>query len=333
MFHAYAATEPGGELKSFEYDPGEMGANEVDVKIEYCGICHSDLSMLDNEWGMSAYPFVPGHEIIGTVEAVGDRVNHLQVGQRVGVGWFSATCMSCEWCMGGDHNLCANGQGTIIGRHGGFADQVRVDAAWAFPLPDDIEPAVAGPLLCAGITVFNPMMEFDVQSTDRVGVIGIGGLGHLALKFLDAWGCEVTAFSSSPDKEDEARSFGADHFVNSRDPQALESIAGSLDFLISTVNVSLDWPTYLNVLRPKGHFHLVGAVLEPLSVPVFSLLIGQKTMSASPTGSPNTMRTMLEFAARHNIEPVVESYPFEQVNEALDKLRNGKPRYRLVLTR
>jgi uncharacterized zinc-type alcohol dehydrogenase-like protein len=139
----------------------------------------------------------------------------------------------------------------------------------------------------------------------------------MALKFLNAWGCEVTAFSSSPDKEDEARSFGADHFVNSRDSKALEKSAGSLDFLISTVDVSLDWPAYLNVLRPRGHFHLVGAVLEPLSVPAFSLLLTQRTISGSPTGSPNTMRTMLEFAARHNIEPIVESYPLEQVNEAL----------------
>jgi uncharacterized zinc-type alcohol dehydrogenase-like protein len=333
MFHAYAATEPGGQLKPFEYDPGEMQSNDVDIKIEYCGICHSDLSMLDNEWGMSAYPFVPGHEIIGTVEAIGDQVSNLQVGQRVGVGWFSETCMSCEWCLGGDHNFCANQQGTILGRHGGFADRIRVNANWAFPLPAGIDPAVAGPLLCAGITVFNPMLQFDVKSTDRVGVIGIGGLGHLALRFLDAWGCDVTAFSSSADKEDEARGFGADHFVNSRDSEALKGIAGSLDYIICTVNASLDWPSYLNTLRPRGHLHLVGAVLEPLSIPFFSLLQGQKTISASPTGSPNTMREMLDFAARHKIEPAVESYSFDQVNEAMDKLRNGKPRYRLVLTR
>lgn len=162
MFHAYATTEPGGELKPLEYDLGEIGTNEVDVKVEYCGICHTDLSMLDNEWGMSAYPLVAGHEVIGTIEAVGDEVKHLQIGQRVGVGWFAQTCMSCEACLGGDQNLCASGQSTMVGRYGGFADQIRVDAAWAFPLPTGLEPAAAGPLLCAGITVFNPILEFGV---------------------------------------------------------------------------------------------------------------------------------------------------------------------------
>jgi uncharacterized zinc-type alcohol dehydrogenase-like protein len=179
--------------------------------------------------------------------------------------------------------------------------------------------------------VFNPIVQFDVKPTDRVGVIGIGGLGHMALKFLHAYGCEVTAFSSSLDKEAETRSLGADHYVNSRDSQALEKIAGSLDFILCTVNVSLDWPAYINVLRPKGRLHIVGAVMEPMGIPIFPLLVGQKSISGSPIGSPETIAKMLEFAARHNIEPVVELFPLTQVNEAIEKLRHGKPRYRLVL--
>lgn len=331
MFQVYAAEAAGKELKPVEYDPGLIGPDEVEVRVESCGICHSDLSMLNNDWGMTAYPFVPGHEVIGVVEAVGERVSHLQVGQRVGIGWFSKSCMVCEFCVGGDHNLCGSAQGIIVGRHGGFADRVRADAAWAVPIPSGLGPEAAGPLLCGGITVFNPILQYDVKPTHRVGVIGIGGLGHLALKFLDAWGCEVTAFSSSPHKEEEARGFGADHFVNSSDSQALEKISGSLDFIISTVNVTLDWPAYINALRPKGRLHVVGAVAEPLSLPVFPLLLGQKSVSGSPVGSPNAIATMLDFAERHKIEPVVETFAFAQVNEAMERLRQGKANYRLVL--
>lgn len=331
MFNAYAASGPGEALQPFQYDPGPLATDEVEVRVEYCGICHSDLSMLDNDWGMTSYPFVPGHEIIGTVSAVGERAAHFAVGQRVGIGWTARSCMTCEWCVGGDHNLCASVQGVIVGRHGGFADYVRADAAWAFPIPEGLSPRVVGPLLCGGVTVYNPIVQFDVKPSDRVGVIGIGGLGHMALKFLSAYGCEVTAFSSSADKKDEALSLGADHFINSREASALETVAGSLDFIISTVNVPLDWMAYMNVLRPKGRLHMVGMVLEPMELSVAVMMFGQKSLSASPTGSPATIHQMLEFAARHKIEPVVETFPLTEVNAALEKLRNGQPRYRLVL--
>jgi uncharacterized zinc-type alcohol dehydrogenase-like protein len=331
MFRAYAAKEAGKELIPFEYDPGQLEPDEIEVRIESCGICHSDLSMLNNDWAMTNYPFVPGHEVIGTVESVGERVSHIKIGQRVGIGWYSKSCMTCESCMTGDHHLCGSAQGIIVGRHGGFADRVRADAAWAIPLPSGLKPESAGPLLCGGITVFNPILQFDVKPTHRVGVIGIGGLGHLALKFLNAWGCEVTAFSSSPHKEEEARGLGADHFVNSADSHALGKISGSLDFIISTVNVTLDWSAYINVLSPKGRLHVVGAVMEPMSVPVFPLLIGQKSISGSPVGSPKSIATMLDFAARHKIEPVIEPFSLYQVNEAMEKLRQGKAKYRLVL--
>lgn len=331
MIHAYAATGPGKEFKPFEYDPGLLGATEVEIQVESCGICHSDLSMWDNAWEMTAYPFVPGHEVIGVIQALGEQVTHLKIGQRVGVGWFSKSCMQCEWCVGGDHNLCATAEGMIVGRHGGFADRVRADAVWAVPLPTGISPEAASPLLCGGITVFNPILQYNVQPTDHVGVIGVGGLGHMALKFLDAYGCEVTAFSSSPDKEAEARQMGADHFVDSTDGNALEKIARSLDFILCTVNVSLDWPTYINVLRPKGRLHIVGAVMEPVALPIFPMLMGQKSLSSSPVGSPGAIAQMLEFTVRHNILPVIETYPMAQVNEAMEKLREGKAHYRIVL--
>lgn len=331
MFQAYAASEAKSELKPFEYEPGALASNEVQIKVETCGICHSDLSMLNNDWGISQFPLVPGHEVIGIVESLGAQVKHLKIGQRVGVGWFSNSCMTCEWCVGGEHNLCESTEGIIVGRHGGFADRVRTDATWAIPIPDGINPESAGPLMCGGITVFNPILQFNIKPTDHVGIIGIGGLGHMALKFLHSYGCEVTAFSSNEEKENDAKIFGANHFVNSSDSNSLEKIAGSLDFIISTVNVALDWPSYINVLRPKGRLHIVGAVMEPLPIPLFPLLFGQKSVSASPLGSPFTAGVMLEFAARHKIEPLVETYPIDKVNEAMEKLRSGKTRYRLVL--
>ena len=217
MFQAYAASEAKSELKLFEYEPGALASNEVQIKVETCGICHSDLSMLNNDWGISQFPLVPGHEVIGIVESLGAQVKHLKIGQRVGVGWFSNSCMTCEWCVGGEHNLCESTEGIIVGRHGGFADRVRTDATWAIPIPDGINPESAGPLMCGGITVFNPILQFNIKPTDHVGIIGIGGLGHMALKFLHSYGCEVTAFSSNEEKENDAKIFGANHFVNSSD--------------------------------------------------------------------------------------------------------------------
>jgi uncharacterized zinc-type alcohol dehydrogenase-like protein len=202
---AYAARQPKGELTPFEFDPGPLRDDSVEVAVSHCGICHSDLSMLDNEWGMTTYPFVPGHEAVGKVVAVGKNVTAIKTGQTVGVGWYSGSCQTCRQCIGGDQNLCPTAEGTIVGRFGAFAERVRCQAAWAVPLPDALDPTAAGPLFCGGITVFNPLVQFDVRPTHKVGVVGIGGLGHLALQFLNKWGCEVTAFSSSAGKTDEVK--------------------------------------------------------------------------------------------------------------------------------
>jgi len=198
MIKAYAAFEPGGELKPFEYEPGTLPDDQVEIAVEHCGICHSDLSMLNNEWGMTRYPFVPGHEIIGKVLDIGNRVKSLKVGQTVGLGWHSGYCMTCSACHGGDYNLCSSAQGTIIGHHGGFADKVRAEENSVITLPEGFDESSAAPLFCAGVTVFNPLLEFNIKPTDTVG---IGGLGHLALQFLRAWGCEVWAFTSSEAKK------------------------------------------------------------------------------------------------------------------------------------
>jgi len=329
--HAYATEKSGGPLQPFEYEPGPLHAEQVEIQVEHCGICHSDLSMLDNEWNRTVYPFVPGHEIVGTVAALGAQAKGLKIGQRVGVGWFTGSCMHCRSCIGGDQHLCASTEETIVGRHGGFADKVRTHWAWAFPLPDGLDAKAAGPLFCGGITVFNPILLAGVQPTDRVGVVGIGGLGHLAVKFLSAWGCEVTAFTSNAAKHAEALGLGAHHAVSSTDKAALKALRRSLDFIIVTVNVALDWNSYLAALKPKGRLHFVGAVMEPIPVTAFSLIGGQKTVGGSPTGSPSAIARMLEFSARHKIAPQVETFPMAQVNEAMAHLRAGKARYRVVL--
>ncbi|MDX5364492.1 MAG: NAD(P)-dependent alcohol dehydrogenase [Pseudazoarcus pumilus] len=328
---AWAAQAAGQPLVPFEYDPGPLAADDVEIEVENCGICHSDLSVLNNEWMNSVYPVVPGHEIVGRIKAVGSHVRHLRVGQRVGVGWASDSCMHCHSCMSGDHNLCNHTQAVIIGHYGGFAERVRANAAWTIPLPEGLDAASVGPLLCGGVTVFTPFVEFGVKPTHRVGVVGIGGLGHMAVKFARAWGCEVTAFTSSPSKFDEARSFGAHHVVSSRDSADLARLAGKLDFLLVTVNVSMDWNALVATLAPKGRLHVVGAVLEPIPVNAFDLIGAQRSISGSPIGSPATIATMLDFAARHSILPQVERFPMSRVNEALAHLESGKARYRIVL--
>lgn len=329
---AWAAIEKGARLREFEFEPGDLGSDQVEIAVEYCGICHSDVSLIDNEWGNAVFPLVPGHEVVGRVVRCGPHVPEtIGEGTRVGLGWFSGSCMSCPQCLGGEHNLCPQTEATAVGRYGGFAERVRCHWAWTTALPEALDAAKAGPLFCGGITVFNPMVQFGVQPTDRVGVIGLGGLGHLALQFLDKWGCEVTAFSSHPEKSVELRQLGADHIVNSRDEEALGKVAGKFDFIISTVNVPLFWDAYLNALAPKGRLHTVGAVLEPIPVQAFSLIGGQRSLSGSPVGSPATTLKMVEFCARHAIAPVTETFPMSKVNEALERLREGKARYRIVL--
>lgn len=331
IVNAYAATEINGTFSPFQYELGEIGAYEVDIAVKHCGICHSDLSMLENAWGVTQYPFVPGHEVIGTVKAIGKDVTNLKVGDYVGLGWHSGYCLSCYQCLTGDQNMCDTAEGTIVGRHGGFADVVRAKVPSVIKLPDNIDIKTAGPLLCGGITVFNPLVQFNISPTANVGVIGIGGLGHMALQFLRAWGCRVTAFTSSESKKQEALELGAHDTLNSKDSEALESAKERFNLILSTVNVKLDWNTYIQTLKPRGRLHVLGAVLEPLDLSVMPMISGQKSVSGSPAGSPAIIAKMLEFCQRHGIKPVTEHFPMSQVNEAMAHLKSGKARYRIIL--
>jgi uncharacterized zinc-type alcohol dehydrogenase-like protein len=287
--------------------------------------------MLNNDWAMTAYPFVGGHEAVGQVVAVGKSVKGVVIGDKVGLGWNSETCGHCEHCVSGYQINCPTLEGTIVGRYGGFADRVRCHWQWAVKLPEALDLSKAGPLFCGGITVFNPFVQDNIRPTDKVGVVGIGGLGHLALQFADCWGCEVTAFTSDLSKTDELKELGADYVVNSRSEADLAALAGKFDMILVTVNVSLNWDLYIRALAPKGKLHMVGAVLEPMPIGAFSLIMNQKSVTGTATGSPSVVAKMLEFCARHNIETVTEHYKMSEINEAFEHLDSGKARYRIVL--
>ena len=326
-----AAHAAGAELLSFKYDPGELGPREVEVAITHCGVCHSDLHLIANDWGISQYPFIPGHEVVGKVAAVGAEVLSLAVGQRVGLGCQSNSCGVCEWCTRGMENLCPASEGTCVHRNGGYADRVRANARFVIPIPDALESESAAPLFCGGITVYNPLRTHGVNPSSRVGIVGIGGLGHLAIQFARGFGAHVTAFSTSAAKEEDARALGAHSFVNSRESKAMKEVAGTMDFVLSTINADQDWGVYLQTLRPTGTLCFVGVPPSPVSVHAFPLISGLRSISGNPTGSPYRIKEMLDVAARHGVKAKTESFPMSQANAAIDKVKKSKVRYRAVL--
>ncbi|PTL84742.1 NAD(P)-dependent alcohol dehydrogenase [Vitiosangium sp. GDMCC 1.1324] len=330
-FHGYAAPAAGKPLEPFSFQPRPLGSGDVEIAISHCGVCHSDLHLVNDDWKMSRYPLVPGHEIIGTVAEAGSAVRGLVPGQRVGVGWQSGSCGTCEWCEGGEENLCAQLQATCAPGPGGFADRIRVSARFAIPVPEALPSRDAAPLLCGGITVYTPLREAGVGAHSRVGIIGVGGLGHLALQFARAMGAEVTAFSTSPDKEAEARAMGAHRFIATRESSALKAVRNSFDFILSTVAADLPWKDYVSALRPRGTLCLVGVPPSALSLPGFALVGGNKKVTGSTIGSPGQLREMLEVAARNGVRARTEAFPLKDVNAALGRVARNEVRYRAVL--
>ncbi|MFD4637013.1 NAD(P)-dependent alcohol dehydrogenase [Lentzea sp. NPDC058436] len=330
---AYAAHEAGGPLRPYEYDSGPLGANEVDVRVTHGGICHTDIGLLDDEFGISRFPVVAGHEAIGVVEAVGNAVEGLSVGRRVGVGAIAGSCFHCEWCLRGETNLCPARDDTVMrGDRGAFAGHVRAsDWRHVHPIPDAIPSAQAAPLLCAGTTVFSPLLVNGVRPTDRVAVVGIGGLGHLAIQFLAAWGCDVTAISTTPAKKADAERFGASGFIASGEEGALRAAAGSFDFVLCTVSANLPWDDYVGLLRPQGTLCVVGVPEQPIALSPMSLLPAAKRVVGGIVGSAAHTRQMLDFAARHDIRPVVETFGVAEFEKALGRVREGSTRYRAVV--
>ncbi|HEX7304106.1 NAD(P)-dependent alcohol dehydrogenase [Lentzea sp.] len=333
--HAYAARKAGGPLEPYEYDSGPLGAHEVDVRVTHGGICHTDIGVIDDEFGASRFPVVAGHEAVGVVHAVGSAVDQsvLPVGRRVGVGAIAGSCFHCEWCLGGQTNLCPARDDTVLrGDRGGFASHVRAsDWRHVHPIPDALPSAQAAPLLCAGTTVFSPLLVNGVLPTHRVAVVGIGGLGHLAIQFLAKWGCAVTAISRTEDKRADAERFGATGFLASGEEGAVRAAAGTFDFVLSTVSANLPWDDYVGLLRPQGKLCVVGVPDKPVAVSPLSLLPAAKQVMGGIVGSAAHTRQMLDFAARHDIRPVVETFPVADFDEALGRVRAGTARYRAVV--
>ncbi|WP_063734879.1 NAD(P)-dependent alcohol dehydrogenase [Streptomyces sp. RTd22] len=333
---AYAVEQARGPVRVREYEPAPLGPHEVDVAVTHCGVCHTDVAMIDDLHGLSRFPVVAGHEAVGVIAALGSDVDRarLSVGQRVGVGATAGACFACEWCLSGRQHLCPDKDDLVLrGDGGAFATQVRAgDWRYVQPLPDALASEQAAPLMCAGSTVFSALVRHGVRPTDRVAVVGVGGLGHLALQFLAKWGCHVTALSSTTAKADDARRFGAHEFVAAGTAgEGLAGLSGAFDFVLSTVSGDLPWDAYLATLRPQGALSVVGVPESAFTVDPLSLLLGEKTLAGGLVGTPVETGQMLDFAARHGIRAEVEAYPVSRMEEALDRVRGGRARYRAVL--
>jgi uncharacterized zinc-type alcohol dehydrogenase-like protein len=326
----YAAMVKGRELEPFTFELPELNSNEVRVSVTHCGLCYTDVHAIDDYYDITEYPFVPGHEVVGHVSEVGPEVTGLRVGDRVGVGWQGRSCTRCQHCEEGDEHLCVevidNGSWTP---YGGFSSSVKVDSGFAYPLPENMASEEAAVLLCAGVTVYSPLRTY-ARPSHRVGVIGVGGLGHLAIQFARALGCEVTVISSSPGKEEEARALGADHFIVSGDRETLDR-SEAFDMFLYTAHADLDWTSLLFNLKNEGKLVMVGFPEVPVRIELMELVVHQQSIVGSFLGSPATMREMLAFAEERGIRPMVEVMPMSQVNEAIKRLKEGKAHYRIVL--
>lgn len=326
--HAYAQNSPRAPLEALELpDPGPPAGREVEIEVVHCSVCHSDVHLLDGDWGDVKRPLVPGHEIVGHVVRRGPDAT-LAVGALVGVGWQAGACGECHACRTAREHLCTGGKvRTCVGRQGGFATRVRVDDRFAFELPRTLDASTAAPLLCAGLTVFSPMERLGVGAGMRVGVVGVGGLGHVAVRFASALGAEVVAFDPDLGKRDLALGLGARDLIDARGPLPVNAV----DVLLVTTHVNLAWDSWMKVLDLEGTLCLIGVPSEPLRLGVDPLLDEQKKVTGSVIGSTATMRRMLAFAAEKGIAPITERMPLAQANEAVARVREGRARMRVVL--
>ncbi|KAF7829263.1 putative mannitol dehydrogenase [Senna tora] len=336
----WAARDSSGILSPFNFSTRETGEKDVRFKVLYCGICHSDLHMVKNEWGVSTYPLVPGHEIVGVVTEVGNKVEKFKVGDKVGVGCLVWSCGSCQSCSDNLENYCPKliltygfkyVDGTIT--YGGYSDSMVADEHFVVRIPQALPLDAAAPLLCAGITVYSPLRYFGLDKPGlHVGVVGLGGLGHLAVKFAKAFGAKVTVISTSPNKKKEAiQHLGADSFVVSREPDQMQAAMGSLDGIIDTVSAVHPLLPLIGLLKSHGKLVLVGVPEKPLELPVFPLISGRKIVAGSNIGGLKETQEMIDFAAQHNVKPDIEVIPMDYVNTAMERLHKADVKYRFVI--
>jgi len=335
-----AAHEKGLVVADWTFPLRKLGDNDVEIKISHCGICHSDLHCIAGDWGAVKYPHVVGHEIVGHVTAVGPKVTKHKIGARVGVGPQQLSCQTCKYCRRGDEMYCPQGVFTYGGgsiypdgyhSKGGYAEFHRVHEGWAIPIPDAIPSDKAAPLLCAGITVYSPLRHWNAGPGKNVAVIGIGGLGHLAIQYASKLGATVTAISSSQNKEKEAMDLGADIFLWTEDDAKFFELAKRFDIILNTGASSIDFSKYLSLLDVNGTFVNLGGGQGSVTVETFPLMFSRQSIAGSLVGSPGEIEEMLTFSAKHKIFPMIETVPFAHANEAIKKVADMKVRYRVVL--
>lgn len=337
---AYATHGPTDELKPFDFERRAVGEHDVLIEILYCGVCHSDIHQARNEWDNSTYPMVPGHEIVGRVTQVGPAVTKFKEGDMAGVGCFVDSCRECRNCRDGEEQFCERQAASTYNStetdgqtptYGGYSSQIVVDENYTLKIPEGLDPAGAAPLLCAGITTYSPLRQYNVGEGQQVGVVGLGGLGHMAVKLARSMGAEVTVFSTSPSKEADAQRLGAQNFVVTKDPANLEPLAGKFDFILDAVSAPHDPNLYLNLLRRDGVMALVGAPEKPLEVSAFALIMGRRKLAGSLIGGIRETQEMLDYCAQHGITSDVEVIPIQRINEAYERTIKGDVRYRFVI--
>ena len=335
----YAATSADAPLAPFAFERRTPGDRDVHLTIDYCGICHSDIHSARNEWQGTEYPFVPGHEIVGRVVKVGKAVTKLRVGQRVGVGCFVNSCRTCAECKAGHENYCQVGMVMTYGSidrdltptRGGYSRDIVVDEHFVLTIPDGLDPAGAAPLLCAGITTYSPLRAAAVTKGSRVGVMGLGGLGHMGVKLAASFGAEVTVFSRSPEKEADAKRLGAHDFVLTKEPGAFDALANRYDAILDTISAKHDLTGPLNALKLHGSLILVGASPENLEVGAFPLIMGNRKVVGSLVGGIPETQEMLDHCAGHGITSDIELVRPDQINDAFDRTVRGDVKYRFVI--
>ncbi len=338
---AYAAPSAKASFEKVQIERRDVGPKDVLIKIEFAGICHSDIHTGRNEWGESHFPLVPGHEIAGVVEEVGSEVSKFQVGDHVGVGCMVDSCRECENCKAGEEQYCLKGNvGTYNGQDyhhdnawtdGGYSTHIVVDQDFVLRIPDSIPLDQAAPLLCAGITLYSPLNHWNAGPGKKVAIVGMGGLGHVGVKIAAAMGAEVTVLSQSLSKQEDGKAFGADHYYATSDDETFDKLAASFDLIVNTVSAHLPMEKYLSLLKLDGTLVNVGAPAEPLEVPAFALIPFRRSWAGSMIGGIRETQEMLDFCAKHNIGSTVERISGDQIDEAWDRVVDSDVRYRFVI--
>lgn len=336
----YAALTPKAPLVPFSFERREPREHDVVIDIQYCGICHSDIHQAREEWGEATFPMVPGHEIVGTVKAVGSKVKRFKAGDRAGVGCFVDSCRACPECQRGQEQYCSvltswtyNGreQDQLTPTYGGYSERIVVDENYVLRMPENLPADGSAPLLCAGITLYSPLKHWGAGPGKQVAIVGLGGLGHMGVKLAHALGSEVTVLSQSNRKSQDAKRLGADHFYATSDPETFTKLERHFDLIVNTVSADINWNDYLKLLKVDGAMIVVGIPEKENAVAAASIVMGRRTLAGSAIGGIEETQEMLDFCGQHNIVSDIEVIPIQKVNEAYERVLKSDVRYRFVI--